>query len=215
MIMKKIAFSIQLLLFTGVVIAQTYPEPEFTNEVCYLKKDSSYKVIRLEKESSKMQTKNGFGSSETSYSIDGEKSGMRINNGNNLSFIISSGSPGTTSSPKSDSAMRANGIDPSTIQQMGSMMDPANTITLYKTEPGKRERKIYLQKSGGGFLPGAHKQHSSDKYTFSVRKIRPGYLELVIDKPLPKGEYAFTMMNMMGGGAMDGSILLFAFAIDN
>ena len=57
------------------------------------------------------------------------------------------------------------------------------------------------------------KSKSSDKYTFSVRKIREGYWELVIDKTLPKGEYAFSMIGM-GMGNMDGSTTLFAFAID-
>jgi hypothetical protein len=35
----------------------------------------------------------------------------------------------------------------------------------------------------------------------------------VIDKPLPKGEYAFTMMGM-GMQAMDGGVTLFAFGVD-
>lgn len=37
--------------------------------------------------------------------------------------------------------------------------------------------------------------------------------KLVIDKPLPKGEYAFSMKGM-GMGNMDGSTTLFAFAIE-
>jgi len=46
-----------------------------------------------------------------------------------------------------------------------------------------------------------------------VKKIREGYWELVIDKTLPKGEYAFSMMGM-GMGNMDGSTTLFSFGID-
>jgi hypothetical protein len=53
---------------------------------------------------------------------------------------------------------------------------------------------------------------SSEKYTFSARKIKEGYWELVVDKPLPKGEYAFTMMGM--GTGMDGSTVIFAFGVD-
>ncbi len=94
---------------------------------------------------------------------------------------------------------------------MGGMNDPANTITLYKAESAKGKRKILMQKLGGAF--GGKKSQSSDKYTFSVKKIREGYWELVIDKPLPRGEYAFSMMGM-GAGNMDGSTILFAFGVD-
>jgi hypothetical protein len=59
---------------------------------------------------------------------------------------------------------------------------------------------------------GSHKIQSSDKYTFSARKIRDGYWELVIDKPLPKGEYAFTATGM-GMDVMNGTVL-FAFGVD-
>ena len=60
---------------------------------------------------------------------------------------------------------------------------------------------------------GKNKLQSSDRITFSVKKIRNGYWELVIDKPLLKGEYAFAMMNA-GMSGMDGNTLLFAFGAD-
>ena len=108
--------------------------------------------------------------------------------------------------------MRANGMDPSMMGGMpGSMSDPATAITLYKTDAGKGTRKIYTMKTGGAFSMGKNK--SSDKFTFSVKKIREGYWELVVDKPLPKGEYAFVTMNGYSGvGGMDA--LLFAFGVD-
>lgn len=59
---------------------------------------------------------------------------------------------------------------------------------------------------------GSKKQKTGEKYTFSVKKIREGYWELVIDKPLPDGEYAFAMSGM-GMQEMDGSTTLFAFGI--
>ena len=96
---------------------------------------------------------------------------------------------------------------------MDGMDDPSKTITLYKTESEKGKRKIYMMKSGGAMPFASKKPKSSDKYTFSVRKIREGYWELVIDKTLPNGEYAFSMMGM-GMGNMDGSTTLFAFAIE-
>ena len=205
-------------LFAAVYLhAQNYPEPEFSKEVYYLKKDSVHSVIRLEKTSAKMETKTkaaGFGGYENGYVFDGDKSDVRLSKGSNLSFVFSTGSSASakSSSPAQDSIMRANGMDPSmTSGMMGGMNDPANTITLYKTESGKGKRKILMQKAGGAF--SAKKLQSSDKYTFSVKKIREGYWELVIDKTLPKGEYAFNMMGM-GMGNMDGSTTVFAFAVD-
>ena len=197
--------------------AQKYPEPEFSNEVYYLKKDSVSSLVRLEKGSAKMENKTkmgGFGGSEMGYVLDEEKSRVRLAKRPDFSFVFSNGSSVKISSPERDSMMKANGMDPSMMEGMngmGGMNDPANTITLYKAEPAKAKRKILMQKAPGAF--GGKKMQSSDKYTFSVKKIREGYWELVIDKPLPKGEYAFSMMGM-GMGNMDGSTTLFSFAID-
>ncbi|HEY0433899.1 MAG TPA: hypothetical protein VGC95_08505, partial [Chitinophagaceae bacterium] len=112
----------QLLLILGlsvavVSVAQTYPEPEFANEVYLLKKEDNT-LLRLEKESSKMENKMkmaGFGGAEYGYFFDGEKSPVRLNGGNGLTFVISSGKTGGSSSSnsKGDSVMRANGMDPS------------------------------------------------------------------------------------------------------
>lgn len=49
-----------------------------------------------------------------------------------------------------------------------------------------------MQKSGGAFSLNK-KIRSSEKYTFSIKKIREGYSELGIDKNLPAGEYAFSV----------------------
>ena len=212
--MLRIFFLSATLFNTHWVVAQTYPEPEFSNEVYYLKKDKDYSLVRLEKNSSKMENKTKIvGPSEQSYSIEGDKSPVRISSGTNFSFVISKGSSqGSSSSSKSDSVMKANGVDPNMMDEM-SMGDPSQAITLYKVSSEKSIRKIYLVKVGGYFSMGKNKLQSSDKMTFSVKKIRNGYWELLIDKPLPKGEYAFTMMGM-GTGGMDGSSLIFAFGVD-
>ena len=194
-----------------------YPEPEFSNEVTYLKKDSVNSVMRLEKGNSKMESKTkmgGMGGYEMGYVLDGEKSTVRFSKRPDLSFVFSTGASVKTSSPEQDSMMRANGMDPSMTSGMSGMggMDPVNNITLYKAESAKGKRKVLMQKAGGAF--GSKKNQSSDKYTFSVKKIREGYWELVVDKPLPKGEYAFSVMNMGMGGGMDGGTLLFSFGIE-
>ena len=207
--MKKIFLLSVVVLIVNATIGQKYPEPEFSNEIYYFKKDSS-QLVRLEKGSSKMDTKmkmGGLGGAESGYEMEGDKSTTRLINGKDLSFIFFNGSSAGTSSRR-DSMLRANGVDPSMMQEM---TEPSNTIGLYKAETARDKRKILLQKSGGMFSAG--KNQSSDKYTFSVKKVREGYWVLVVDKTLPKGEYIFSMMNM-GMGNMDGSTLLFAFAVD-
>jgi hypothetical protein len=217
--MKQFIISMSLICYACFLHAQKYPEPEFANEVYYLKKDSVNSVVRLEKGSSKMETKaklGGFGGSESGYMLDGVKSGVRLHSGSSLSFVFSTGASVKTSAGNSaerDSMMRANGMDPAMMSGMGdmnSMSDPSNSITLYKAETAKGKRKILMMKSAGA-SPFGSKKMGSDKYTFSVKKIREGYWELVIDKTLPKGEYAFSIMSMT---SMDGSTTMFAFAVD-
>lgn len=210
--MKHISLLLILISSGSILRAQNnYPEPEFTNEVCYLKKDSTHVVVRLEKGSSKMESRakmGGIGGAESGYIMDGARSDVRLRSGRNVSFIFSTGA--SVKSSSADSTMAANGFDPSMMSGMGGM-DIGNTITLYKAESAKGKRKILIQKTPGAF--GMKKSGSSDKYTFSVKKIREGYSELVVDKTLPKGEYIFTIMSM-GMGNTDGSMTLFAFAVD-
>ena len=217
--MKRNFLFFASFLIVGAAWAQSnktkYPEPEFAKEIYFLKKDSVVSVMRLEKASAKMDSKTkmgGLGGSESGYIWDETKSTVRLNTRNNLSFVFSTGAS-ASSSNKQDSMMRANGMDPGMMQGMSSMMDPTNTISLYKAESGNGKRKILMMKSPGAMPFGSKKMQSSDKFTFSVKKIRDGYWELVIDKPLPKGEYAFTVMGM-GMANMDGSTTLFAFAVD-
>lgn len=206
-----------LVCASQILMAQpgniAYPNPEYANEVYLYRKDSAVKLMRLEKNGSKMDTKTkfgGIGGAESGYTMDGEKSTVRFTSGNNLSFVYSNSSVSASTNPAADSTMRANGLDPSMMQQgMGGMSDPATMITLYKVDATKGKRKIYLAKSGGYF--GGGKNKSSDKCTFSVKKIREGYWELVPDKPLKRGEYAFSMMGT-GMNAMD--VVLYAFAVE-
>ncbi len=215
--MKKFLMVLSFMYVYNIACAQQYPEPEFSNEVYYLEKDTVYKTIRLEKESAKLDAKmklGGFGGMENGYSIDESKSTVRITHGSNLSFIFFNGAPAKAGSPQSDSLMNANGIDPEMMRNMADKMNnPLNNITLYKLETEKGKRKIIMQKSGGAVPFTSKKIKSSDKYTFSIKKIREGYSELVIDKTLPGGEYAFSVpQNGMGG--MGGDVTLFAFGID-
>ncbi len=210
-----------LMLISIKITAQDnnlkYPEPEFTNEVYFLNKESGDTVTRLEKNSSKMEAKTkmgGIGGAENGYTIEGERSPVKLHGGN-LSFVFSTGASAEPSSSSSqrDSMMRANGMDPSMMQGIGGMSrDPSDIITLYKVETAKGKRKILMMKMPGAMSFGK-KAQSSDKIPFSVKKIRDGYWELVIDKPLNKGEYAFSMMDT-GMGSMNWETTLFAFRVE-
>ena len=214
--MKAIILLVLLFGCVCILQAQKYPEPEFSNEVYFLKKDSVNLVIRLEKDHSKMENKNKITSYEQSYQLDGDKSRIRLKSGRDLSFVFSTG-PETEKggNPAADSVMRANGMDPSMLNGSGMDMygfkDPSSSIQLYKTESSKGKRKIITMKAGGSMF-GAGKSSSSDTYTFSVKKVRNGYWELIIDKPLPRGEYAFALADRPTG--MDQSSTFFAFGID-
>ena len=219
--MKKYGLLSIVLFIAAAAWAQLdktkYPEPEFSKEVYYLKKDTVITAIRLEKNFSKMEAKTkmgGLGGYENGYTMEGQKSSVRLPSGNKLSFVFSTGASVKTSNPQADSMMEASGMDPNAMSDMmGDMNDPASSIILYKVESDKGKRKILMQKSGGAIPFASKKLQSSDKYTFSVKKIRSGYWELVVDKTLPRGEYAFTMTGISMGN-MDGSVTMFAFAIN-
>jgi hypothetical protein len=205
---RGILFLSGIMFCAYVTCAQTYPQPEFTNEVYFLRKDNSYSLLRLEKSSAKQETKvNVIKGSEFGYEIEGKSSPVRLAGGNSISFIYTT--TNSSANSRSDSMMKANGMDPSTMTGFGN--DPSSTISLYKLNVDGGSRKIYLQKQGGYF--GSHKNQTSDKYTFSLKKVHDGYWELVIDRPLPKGEYAFSMMSM-GAADMSGSHTVYAFGVD-
>lgn len=188
-----------------------YPVPEYGNEIYLVKKDTSITLMRLEKGSSRQEMKvkmMGMGGMDQGYELDGEKSTVRLHGGSNLVFIFYTGAGTDSRTPEADSVMRANGMDPSMMSNaMSSMMDPTQSISLYSMKGEKGKRKALLQSMG---LMGKSKK-TSIKYTLSIKKVKEGYYEMVVDKSLPKGEYAFVMMNM---GSTDQSYSLFAFGID-
>lgn len=213
--MKKIFLVLSSTLLVNIfLIAQnktaSYPVPDYSNEIYLVKKDSSISLVRLEKGTSKQEIKikvMGMGGMDQGYVLDGEKSGFRFHNGSNLVFILYTGEAAGESSAQNDSLMKANGIDPAMMTNpMASMMDASQNIALYNMKAEKGKRKIMLQSMG---LMGKSKK-TAIKYTLSVKKIKEGYTELMVDKTLPPGEYAFVMMNF----SMDQSYALFAFAVE-
>lgn len=213
--MKWNLLTIGLFVFTSVSAQnnkQQYPTPEFENEIYYLNKENS-SLVRLEKGNSGLKTKTtlgGIGGSENSFVIENEKSPVQIKEGSSLSFIYFTHESNSGVTVSSDTTSKSTKTGPKVNGVWDMMNNPSQTTSLYNAYPDQGTRKVVLQSSAGMRLIGKSKE--SKKFTFSVRKIRPGYLELVIDKPLPRGNYMFVVM---GGFEinMDGSVDLFAFEI--
>lgn len=203
--MKNIFILLLALSCSQLLFSQSYPDPEFVNEVYAFRKDSNT-LIRLEKDLTKMDTKSkviGVGGFENGYTIESEKSSVRLNKDLNYSFIFSTGA---SKNKAADSVMKANGMEE--MYSMGS--DPSQLLSLYQMDASKGKRKIILM-AMQGMNPLVKAKKESTKYPFSVKKIREGYYELVVDKTLPRGEYAFVMKDY---SSMDGSITVFAFGIE-
>ena len=185
-----------------------FPVPDYSNEIYYFKKDES-KLMRLEKNSSKFDHKTkagGFGGVQAGYEMDGDRSSARLKERPDHVFLYYSGPP-AGSNPSSDSVMRANGMDPAMMNM--SHRDPSQLIELFEVITDKGVRKVVTVSSQGMKLLGGKKKDSK-KYTTSIRQVKPGYYEIIVDKPLPKGEYAFVFQGM----GISGDVTLFAFAIE-
>jgi hypothetical protein len=209
-IMKK---SIMLISFVGSSIClfaqSSYPVPDYSNEIYLVKKDTGITLMRLEKGSSKQEMKlkmMGMGGMDQGYTLEGETSTVHLPGGSNLVFILYTGAGAYSSNPEADSMMKANGIDPTMLSNPMGMMDPTQNITLYSMTATRGQRKAMLQSMG---IMGKSKK-TATKYTLSVKKVKEGYYEMIVDKTLPKGEYTFVMASM----SMDQQFSLFAFAVD-
>jgi len=202
------------LFMEGQTAKSIYPIPEYSNEIYLLTKGENITVVRLEKGSSKMENKmkmGGMGGGNNGYTIEGEKSTVRIGNGNKLTFLYYTGTENSGTNNRNDSGMQSGAMDMSAMSsQMAAIYDPSQNNALYSMTTEKGKRSIVLQSYQGMRLLGKPKKESI-KYTLSIKKIKEGYTEMLVDKPLPKGEYGFLIMSL---GSMDGQYLLFTFGVD-
>jgi len=212
-----VAVAIVAVLMSASSFAQNdnanYPEPEYMQEI-YAFNKSANTLARLEKESSKLETKTkamGWGGSESAYNFKGGKSDVRFSSAQLPSFVFRmrqdySGGMKNNKPVKNDTTHSNSNNMSQLTNMMDDMMDPSKTIALYILDERSGERALVMQSSGGKF---SKKSKTSDKVVLSYRKIRDGYYEMVVDKPLPKGEYAF--MNAMGAGSES---TMFLFGVD-
>jgi hypothetical protein len=212
--MKKNFLLSGCIVLSNILIAQnSYPVPEYANEIYLVKKDSNISLVRLEKAYSNQEMKvkmMGMGGMDQGYATDGEKSTIRFSSGSNWVFLFYNGDPAadsTSSSAEADSAMKANGMDMKAMSGISSMYDPTQMISFYNMKSEKGKRKILTQSMG---LMGKSKS-TATKFSLSMKKIKENYYEIKVDKSLPRGEYSFVMMDMAGMGQ---SYVLFAFGVE-
>jgi hypothetical protein len=224
--MKKWMLSFfTLMLFSVGAIAQNnkqvYPEPEFMKEI-YAYEKSTNTLVRLQKETSQVETKTkfgGFGGGESGCNIEGERSKVRFSSTQLPTFVFRSKEDHSSSDngmqmpmDSTNAGMGGDSINKmmagmgSINSMMDDFLDPSKTISLYSMDQKKGGRTLVFQSMGGAF---SKNKKSNNKYTLSFRKIRDGYYEIVVDKMLPKGEYSF-MNSAMGTMEMT----LFAFGVD-
>lgn len=197
-----------------VALGQDYPNPEFNNEVYAFQKDSN-KLVRLEKQTVTIDNKTSIVSgSRVEYNVDAGQATVRFGNIERYTFVFWTGAvasgimPGVAAGSRSDSLIRATGVDPSLLN-VGGANSPEN-FTLYRMDASKGKRTILLVKAGGYF---SKKGGESEKYSISTKRIREGYFEMVVDKKLPPGEYAFVIRSQ-GMDAMRGGATLYCFGVN-
>lgn len=211
--MTKIVIILFSVLCSVVTYGQDYPNPEFNNEVYAFRKDSS-KLTRLEKQTATIENKNSVVNGyRQEYHVDAGQATVRLGNIDRYSFVFwtgvtSNGAPGIAAGSRADSLIRATGADPAMFNVNG--MNSSETFSLYRMDASKGRRTILLMKSGGYF---SKKGGESEKFSTSTKKIREGYFELVVDKKLPPGEYAFVIRSQ-GMDAMRGGATLYCFGVD-
>ncbi|MGZ5190843.1 MAG: hypothetical protein ACXWCZ_07455 [Flavisolibacter sp.] len=169
--MKKIIILLGSIVLINPLFANesrdTIPEPEFINFIYQFDKTNN-KLVDLEKANIEMKMKTKvMGGGSPSYSIDGSKSTVRLNESAKSFMITISGGPMTT--------------------------DPSNSMTLYKLESKKSSREAPMT-SYGGMTSG---KKSNNALELRFKKVREGTYEIVVAGNLEKGEYGFVNMNGM------------------
>jgi hypothetical protein len=222
--MKTILLIKVFLLYTTVCIAQAnikdYPEPEFAKEVYAFRKEKT-ELVRLEKQVSKMKSKaklGGVAGAENSYSLEDYKSNIRFTTKDKITFVFTTAT-GSLQTPKMPDSSNMDEDQKSTTGETDmpdnmpsyfDFMDPSQMISLYQATVENNSRRITISSMEGMRFISTNKKESK-KFTYSLKKVRPGYFEMVPDKPFTPGEYAFIIL---GSSDQDNSTLLFAFGID-
>jgi len=171
---------------TVATAAAKTPNPAFLNIVYYYWADS---LLACQKAEGRMESKMkamGFGGSQTAYTMDGSRSGLRIKSADSLRFVI----------------------------RMASMMgDPSSVIQLYRFESKKDSRTAVASSAGGRFGGG---KSPKTQVSFDVQKSGTDVFILIPSTRLTPGEYGFMNQMTMnqGGGAGSMVFTFYTFGVD-
>jgi hypothetical protein len=116
----------------------------------------------------------------------------------------------TAFKPKSEVRFTKDAIPALYIKIEGSV-DPSDKVTV-SIATVKKDRRRFVQESTG--MTGAAKDISATKVSVSLKKIRDGLYQIIFDKPLAPGEYAFMPQMDMGSLMSGGKLTLFCFGVD-
>jgi hypothetical protein len=170
----------------GRATAPKAPNPAFLNQVYYYWADS---LLACPKSDGRMESKMkalGFGGSQMGYTMDGERSALRIRSADTLRFAVRSAG--------------------------GAMMDPSMMFALYRFEAKKGSRQALLSSQsrfGGNNDP-------RNQMPFDVQKSGADVFILIPSARLAPGEYGFmNKMQMSGNGnGTNMSYTFYSFGID-
>jgi hypothetical protein len=160
------------------------PNPPFLNQVYYYWSDS---ILPCPKTDGRMASKIkalGFGGAQSAYTLDGDRSALRIRACDTLRFAFRSGS--------------------------GGMMDPSMMYQLYKFESKKGGRQASL----GGQSRFGGNNNTKNQISFDVQKSGTDVFILIPSARLAAGEYGFMNKMQMDGGGMNMSSPFYTFGID-
>jgi len=186
--MKKICSPVPLLLLAlflfTTAAAQKAPNPSFLNQVYYYWSDS---LLACPKADGRMESKMkalGFGGVQMGYTMDGERSALRIRAADSLHFAVRSAG--------------------------GAMMDPSTMFQLFRLEPKKGTRQAVMSSQsryGGSSNP-------KNQVSFDIQKSGTDVFILIPSARLAPGEYGFMNKMQMNGGGMNMSYTFYTFGVD-
>jgi hypothetical protein len=169
---------------TEAVPTPKAPNPTFLNQVYYYWSDS---LLACPKTDGRIESKIkalGFGGAQSAYTLDGDRSALRIRACDTLRFAFRSGS--------------------------GGMMDPSMMYQLYKFESKKGSRQASL----GGQSRFGGNNNTKNQISFDVQKSGTDVFILIPSARLAAGEYGFMNKMQMDGGGMNMSSPFYTFGID-
>jgi hypothetical protein len=169
---------------SGSVSIRKAPNPAFLNQVYYYWTDS---ILPCPKADGRMESKMkalGFGGMQMGYTMDGEKSALRIHAADSLHFAVRLASTG--------------------------MMDPSTMFQLFRFEPkkGSRQAIVSSQSRYGG------NSNPKNQVSFDIQKSGTDVFILIPSVRLAPGEYGFMNKMQMNGGGMNMSYTFYSFGID-